>query len=57
MNDNALMLVVAFRKELSVYGSEYRLVSFVFQPGSRSQAGQLTTGADSASWNIGTQEY
>ncbi len=37
MNDNALMLVVAFRKELSVYGSEYRLVSFVFQPGSRSQ--------------------
>jgi len=57
MNDNALMLVVAFRKELSVYGSEYRLVSFVFQPGSRSQAGQLTTDADSVSWNVGAQEY
>ncbi len=40
MNDNALMLVVASRKELSVYGSEYRFVCFVFQPGSRSQAGQ-----------------
>jgi hypothetical protein len=24
MNDNALMLVMASRKELSVYGSEYR---------------------------------
>lgn len=37
------MLVVASGKELSVYGSEYRFVSFVFQPGSCSQTGELTT--------------
>jgi hypothetical protein len=34
MNDNALMLVVASRKELSVYGSEYRFVSQFFNLGS-----------------------
>jgi hypothetical protein len=29
-NDNALMLVVAWRKELSVYGSEYQFVYACF---------------------------
>jgi hypothetical protein len=57
MDDNALMVVVASRKELSVYGSEYRFVSAVFQPGSRSQARELTRNADSLSWNVSTQEY
>jgi hypothetical protein len=33
MNDKALKLVVASRKELSVYGSEYRFVSQFFNLG------------------------
>jgi hypothetical protein len=33
MNDNALMLVVASRKELSVYGSEYRCLCLFFNLG------------------------
>jgi hypothetical protein len=33
MDDNALMLVVSSRKELSVYGSEHRFVSQFFNLG------------------------
>lgn len=43
MNDNALMLV-ASRKELSVYGSEYRFVSHFFNLGHVLKLGKLTTG-------------
>jgi hypothetical protein len=44
MNDNALMLVVASRKELSVYGSEYRFVSQFFTLGHFLKLGELPTG-------------
>jgi hypothetical protein len=44
VNDNALMLVVASRKELSVYGSEYRFVSQFFNLGHVLKLGELPTG-------------
>jgi hypothetical protein len=43
MNDNALMLVVASRKELSVYGSEHRFISQFFNLGHVLNLGELTT--------------
>jgi hypothetical protein len=43
MDDNALMLVVASRKELSVYGSEYRFVISFFNLGHVLKLGELTT--------------
>ena len=43
MNDNALMLVVASRKKLIVYGSEYRFVSHFFNLGQVLKLGELTT--------------
>jgi hypothetical protein len=43
MNDNALMLVVASRKELSVYGSEYRFVSQFFNLGHVLKLREVTT--------------
>jgi hypothetical protein len=43
MNDNALMLVVASRKELSVYGSEHRFVSQFFNLGHILKLEELTT--------------
>jgi uncharacterized protein len=43
MNDNALMLMVASRKELSVYGSEYWFVSQFFNLGHVLKLGELTT--------------
>lgn len=46
MNDSALMLVVASRKELSVYGSEYRFVSQFFNLGHVLKLGEVTTNAD-----------
>ena len=43
MNDNALMLVVASRKELSVYGTEHRFVSQFFNLGHVLKLEELTT--------------
>jgi hypothetical protein len=43
MDDNALMLVVASRKELSVYGSEHRFVSQFFNLGHVLKLEDLTT--------------
>ncbi len=43
MHDIALMLVVASRKELSVYGNEYRLVCQFFHLGHVLKLGELTT--------------
>jgi len=57
MDDNALMVVVASRKELSVYGSEYRFVSQFFNLGHVLKLRELTRNADSLSWNVSTQEY
>ncbi len=57
MNDNALMLVVASREELSVYGSESRFVSQFFNLGHVLKLRELTTKADSVCWNVSTQEY
>jgi hypothetical protein len=57
VNASALMLVVASRKELSVYGSEYRFVSQFFNLDRVLKLGKVTTNADSVRWNIGAQEY
>lgn len=51
------MLVVASRQPLSFYMSEYRFVSQFFKLGHVLKLGELTTDADSVSWNVDAQEY
>lgn len=57
VNDKTLMLVVASRKELSVYGSEHRFVSQFFNQGHVLNLDELSINADSVRRNVGTQEY